>query len=138
MSLLEMKWAWSEELKEQTGLIRYGYQEKGWCPLPFKCFKHLLALAAARLLFDYGWISKEEVEPGENASRYLFNLRKKLHELELSDRICNGILIEGDRKGNYRLSSLSGKHIQIALTTLLDHDDFEIKRLAERIQKSLP
>jgi len=96
--------------------------------LTAKSFKYLFKLAAQRRLDCDGWLDKEQLEPGFNQARYLYNLKK-----ELGNSALNGQeLIENDRRGGYRLS-LPSDEIAFDLPSLSRLDDFEIAELSRRI-----
>jgi hypothetical protein len=96
--------------------------------LTAKSFKYLFKLAAQRRLDGDGWIDKEQLEPGFNQARYLYNLKK-----ELGNSVVNGQdLIENDRRGGYRLS-LAADEIAFDLSSLSSLDDFEIAELSRRL-----
>jgi hypothetical protein len=96
--------------------------------LTAKSFKYLFKLAAQRRLDGDGWLDKEQLEPGFNQARYLYNLKK-----ELGNSVVNGRdLIENDRRGGYRLS-LTADEITLDLSSLSGLDDFEIAELSRRL-----
>ncbi len=99
--------------------------------LTAKSFKYLMKLAAQRSLDGRGWLDKEELEPGFNQARYLYNLRKELGGTSVHGRE----LIENDRQGKYRIS-LPADEIHFDLAALLLLEDFEIAELSRRLQSA--
>ena len=95
--------------------------------LRLKSFKYLLALASARLLTRDVWIAKTDIEAGENQIKYLYQLRR-----ELAQGGNNNDLIENDGNGHYRLT-LPPQAIRFDLSHLLEHPDWDIRSLAERL-----
>ncbi len=96
--------------------------------LTAKSFKYLFKLAVRKKMDSEGWIDKEELEPGFNQARYLYNLKK---EMGGSSR-DRAELIENDRKGGYRLR-LNSDEIDFDLRSLLHSDDFEIADLSREL-----
>ncbi len=96
--------------------------------LPAKSFKYLVKLAWAAFKNKEGWIHKNDLEPGENQTRYLHRLRKQITPyLE-----PNQTLMENNRLGCYRLSiPVAGIKINAALLT--NSPDSEISRMAEEL-----
>ena len=96
--------------------------------LPAKSFKYLVKLAWAAFKNKEGWIHKNDLEPGENQTRYLHRLRKQITPyLE-----PNQTLMENNRLGCYRLSvSVAGIKINAALLT--NSPDSEISTMAEEL-----
>lgn len=70
--------------------------------LTAKSFTYLARLAAAQCgrLGRGGWISKDDIEPGLNQSRYLYRLKR-----ELMAQGCEALAqcIQGNCRGHYRL-----------------------------------
>ncbi len=99
-------------------------------PLTLKSFKYLAKLACAKYLNgqNNGWLHKDELEPGFNQARYIYNLKK---ELGLSKD--QGIL-ENNRSGYYRLN-LTPEEIRLNLENLKRIQDFELKEIAERYER---
>jgi hypothetical protein len=96
--------------------------------LPAKSFKYLVKLAWAVFKNKEGWIHKNDLEPGENQTRYLHRLKKQITPyLE-----PNQTLMENNRLGCYRLSiPVAGIKINAALLT--NSPDSEISRMAEEL-----
>jgi len=96
--------------------------------LTAKSFKYLLKLAAQRKLDAEGWVDKEDLEPGFNQARYLYNLKR-----ELSVQRDNGNeVIENDRRGGYRLN-LPPNEIGFDFSTLSGSDDYEVAEISKRL-----
>lgn len=66
--------------------------------LRHKSFLYLLRLAVAHINAngDGGWVRKEDIEPGENQIKYVYQLRQELGPWSN--------LIENDKAGKYRLN----------------------------------
>ena len=96
--------------------------------LTAKSFKYLFKLAAQRKLDSEGWVDKEDLEPGFNQARYLYNLKR-----ELSVQRDNGNeVIENDRRGGYRLN-LPPNEIGFDFSTLSGSDDYEVAEISKRL-----
>lgn len=98
-------------------------------PLTLKSFKYLAKLACAKYLDakNNGWLHKDQLEPGFNQARYIYNLKK---ELGLSK---NQGLLENNRSGYYRLN-LTPDEIELNLENLKRIQDYELKSIAERYE----
>jgi hypothetical protein len=96
--------------------------------LTAKSFKYLFKLAAHRKINHDGWLDKEELEPGFNQARYLYNLRKELSCAPSSA----AEIIENNRRGSYRLG-LSGEEIAVDVGKLIESEDYEIAELSRRL-----
>jgi len=103
-----------------------------YCSAPLlltaKSFKYLFKLAAQRKLDREGWMDKEELEPGFNQARYLYNLKREL----ASQKDNTTDVIENDRRGGYRLS-LPPNEIGFDFSTLTGSDDYEVAELSRRL-----
>lgn len=99
--------------------------------LTAKSFKYLFKLAAQKKLDSDGWLDKEQLEPGFNQARYLYNLKRELG----GARVAGQDLIENDRRGGYRLS-LASDEIAFDLKALSRLDDFEIVELSRQLSSS--
>lgn len=100
--------------------------------LTSKSFKYLFKLAAWRMMESDGWIDKEQLEPGFNQARYLYNLKKEIGNPQVSG---NG-LIENDRKGGYRLCLEPGE-IELDLIGIRQLGDYELTEIANRLEMKL-
>lgn len=98
-------------------------------PLTLKSFKYLAKLACAKYLNhgENGWLHKDDLEPGFNQARYIYNLKK---ELGLSK---NQSVLENNRSGYYRLN-LNPEEIVVNLDNLKEIQDFELKTIAEKYE----
>ncbi|HDS01658.1 MAG TPA: hypothetical protein ENO07_06525 [candidate division Zixibacteria bacterium] len=98
-------------------------------PLTLKSFKYLAKLACAKYLDaqNNGWLHKDQLEPGFNQARYIYNLKK---ELGLSK---DQGLLENNRGGYYRLN-LNPDEIRLNLENLKRIQDYELKSIAERYE----
>jgi len=93
--------------------------------LPAKSFKYLVKLAWAAFKKEDGWIHKEDLEPGDNQTRYVYRLRKQLRSALGSGQS----IMENNRLGSYRLSIL--KHnITLNHPVLMKNPDAEIAAIA--------
>jgi len=99
--------------------------------LTAKSFKYLFKLAAQKKLDGDGWLDKEQLEPGFNQARYLYNLKRELG----GARLAGQELIENDRRGGYRLS-LPSDEIAFDLKALSRLEDFEIAELSRQLSSS--
>ncbi len=100
--------------------------------LTSKSFKYLFKLAAWRMLESNGWIDKEQLEPGFNQARYLYNLKKEIG----NPKVSGSGLIENDRKGGYRLCLEPGE-IELDLNGVRQLGDFELTDIADRLEMKL-
>ena len=96
-------------------------------PLTLKSFKYLAKLACARLTDKSGWLHKEDLEPGFNQARYIYNLKKELGLAR--DRK----VLENNRSGFYRLN-LEPNQISFNFENLRRLPDFEIKELINQLE----
>ena len=96
--------------------------------LPAKSFKYLVKLAWAAFKNEDGWTHKNDFEPGENQTRYLHRLKKKIKP-NLDPKQS---FIENNRLGCYRLNVAKDK-IRINALALLKNPDIEIKKMAEEL-----
>lgn len=96
--------------------------------LPAKSFKYLVKLAWATFKNKQGWIHKNDLEPGDNQTRYLHRLKKQITPyLE-----PNQTLMENNRLGCYRLS-VPASGIKINTGLLTNSPDSEISGMAEEL-----
>jgi len=100
--------------------------------LTSKSFKYLFKLAAWRMLDSNGWIDKEELEPGFNQARYLYNLKREFGNPSIAG---NG-LIENDRRGGYRLCLEPGE-IELDLNGIRQLGDFELTDIVNRVEMKM-
>ena len=96
-------------------------------PLTLKSFKYLAKLASAKFFENTGWIHKENLEPGFNQARYIYNLKK---ELGLDKH--QGVL-ENNRGGYYRLN-LNPEEIGFNLDNLKHIQDYELSSIVEKFE----
>jgi hypothetical protein len=98
--------------------------------LPAKSFKYLVKLVWAAFKTEDGWIHKNDFEPGENQTRYLYRLRK-----QIKPGLDPGqFMIENNRLGSYRLS-IPKHRIAVNSSALLKNPDAEIKTMADEFVK---
>jgi hypothetical protein len=96
--------------------------------LPAKSFKYLVKLTWATFRNEDGWIHKDDLEPGDNQTRYVYRLRKQIKpSLDPSQ-----FMIENNRLGSYRLSVPKHK-ITVNPSTLGKNPDAEIKDMARQL-----
>jgi helicase len=95
-------------------------------PLTLKSFKYLAKLACARIRDNLGWLHKEDLEPGFNQARYIYNLKK---ELGLGK---DQAVLENNREGYYRLNIMP-EDIVLNSENLRSIQDYELKCLAEQL-----
>jgi helicase len=95
-------------------------------PLTLKSFKYLAKLACARIRDNLGWLHKEDLEPGFNQARYIYNLKK---ELGLGK---DQAVLENNREGYYRLNIMP-EDIVLNSENLRSIQDYELKCLVEQI-----
>jgi len=96
--------------------------------LPAKSFKYLLKLAWAAFKNEGGWIHRNDLEPGENQTRYLHRLKKQIKpNLEPGQSF-----IENNRLGCYRMNVTKDK-IRINPPPLMNNPDTEIKSTVEEL-----
>ena|GEM_PF-3457104 len=94
--------------------------------LPAKSFKYLVKLTWAAFKNEGGWIHKNDLEPGENQTRYLHRLKK-----QIKPNLDPGqSFVENNRLGCYRLNVPKDK-IRINAPVLMKNPDIEIKGMAE-------
>jgi helicase len=91
-----------------------------------KSFKYLFKLAAHRKLGGDGWLDKEQLEPGFNQARYLYNLKKEMGTSHGRD------LIENDRRGAYRIA-VPPDEIAFDFASLTGFEDFEVADLTQKL-----
>ena len=89
--------------------------------LPAKSFKYLVKLTWAAFKNENGWIHKEDLEPGDNQTRYLYRLRKQLQPALGPGQS----IMENNRLGSYRLSIPKHK-ITVNSSVLMKNPDAEI------------
>lgn len=98
--------------------------------LPAKSFKYLVKLARAVWTGPDGWIHKNDLEPGDNQTRYLHRLKKQMTPyLE-----PNQTLIENNRLGCYRLG-LPKSEIKINSGVLRNNADAELRVMAGELEQ---
>jgi hypothetical protein len=95
--------------------------------LTMKSFKYLMKLACARLTDNTGWLHKEQLEPGFNQARYIYNLKRELGLAR--DRQ----LLQNNRSGYYRLN-LNPEQISFNLDNLGRLQDYEIKSVMTQLE----
>jgi hypothetical protein len=93
--------------------------------LPAKSFKYLVKLAWAALKKEDGWIHKEDLEPGDNQTKYMYRLRKQLQPALGAGQS----IIENNRLGSYRLS-IPKQNITLDSSVLTKNPDAEIVAIA--------
>lgn len=98
--------------------IRWGGRRIALTP---KCFKFLAKLAVARAAQPNRWVTRDELERGENQARYLHRLKGEL-ESQCADIPT---LWENNRRGGYRLQ-LEPSRLVIDWNALMDFDDFDL------------
>jgi len=108
-----------------VGTLRGERHEVCWgdrhAALTPKCFKFLAKLAVTAAVQPDRWVSREELERGENQARYLYRLKGEL------EAQCGELppLWENNRRGAYRLT-LSPQRIHISWDTLELFDDYDL------------
>jgi helicase len=96
--------------------------------LPAKSFKYLVKLVWAAFKTEDGWIHKNDLEPGDNQTRYVYRLRK-----QIKPSLDPGqFMIENNRLGSYRLS-VPKHNITVNPSTLGKNPDAEIKDMARQL-----
>jgi helicase len=96
--------------------------------LPAKSFKYLVKLTWAAFKNEDGWIHKNDLEPGDNQTRYVYRLRKQIKpSLEPGQSV-----IENNRLGSYRLS-IPKQRITVDSSALVKNPDAEIKAIASEL-----
>ena len=93
--------------------------------LPAKSFKYLVKLTWAAFKNEDGWIHKNDLEPGDNQTRYLYRLRKQLRPALGPERS----IMENNQLGSYRLS-IPKHRITVNPSALMKNPDAEINVLA--------
>ncbi|MFH2056003.1 MAG: DEAD/DEAH box helicase [bacterium] len=98
-----------------------------------KSFNYLFKLAAARLMSQEGWLSKEEIEPGFNQAKNIYRVKQELKSFETGlERF-----IENNKSGHYRINLLPDQ-ILIDFDTMSACTDLELAALAQRVQERQP
>jgi helicase len=98
--------------------------------LPAKSFKYLVKLTWAAFKNEDGWIHKNDLEPGDNQTRYLYRLRK-----ELQPALGPGqYIMENNRLGSYRLTIPKHK-ITVSPSALMKNPDAEIAAIAGQLRE---
>jgi hypothetical protein len=96
-----------------------------WCDrsaaLTPKCFKFLAKLAVSKATQPQRWVTRDELERGENQARYLYRLKGEI-ESQCGDLPA---LWENNRRGGYRLT-LSPDRIVVNWQTLEAFDDYDL------------
>lgn len=95
-----------------------------------KSFNYLFKLAAARLMSQEGWLSKEEIEPGFNQAKNIYRVKQELK----SFRTGLEQFIENNKSGHYRINLLPDQ-ILIDFETMSDCPDLELAALAQRVRE---
>jgi helicase len=96
--------------------------------LPAKSFKYLVKLAWAAFKNEDGWIHKNDLEPGDNQTRYLYRLRKQLQPALGAGQS----IIENNRLGSYRLS-IPKQNMTLNSSVLTKNPDAEIVAIASEL-----
>jgi len=106
--------------------VRWGGRRIALTP---KCFKFLAKLAVCAAVQPSRWVTREELEHGDNQARYLHRLKGEL------EAQCADIppLWENNRRGGYRLC-LSPEQLSINWNELLDFDDYDLVQWVERFR----
>jgi helicase len=99
--------------------------------LPAKSFKYLLKLTWGVFENEEGWIHKEDLEPGDNQTRYLYRLRKQLRPA----LVAGQSIIENNRLGSYRLT-IPRHQITVNSSVLMKNPDAEIAAIAGELLES--
>jgi superfamily II DNA/RNA helicase len=86
-----------------------------------KCFKFLAKLAVSAATQPSRWVTRDELERGDNQARYLHRLRGEI-EAQCADV---PVLWENNRKGGYRMT-LPGDRIEVNWDALETVDDYDL------------
>jgi hypothetical protein len=115
-----------------------------WCDRPIaltpKCFKFLAKLAVSKAAQPQRWVTRDELERGENQARYLYRLKGEI-ESQCGDLPA---LWENNRRGGYRLT-LPPDRVIVSWQTLENYDDYDLvawvrafRPLQMRLSEALP
>lgn len=94
-----------------------------------KCFKFLAKLAVATVSQPSRWVTRDELERGDNQARYLHRLRGEI-ETQCADV---PVLWENNRKGGYRMT-LPGNRIEVNWDALDNVDDYDLVSWAKQFR----
>lgn len=100
--------------------------------LSAKSLKYLFALAFSRYTTACGWVHKQDIEPGQNQIKYMYQLRKELNSISNGF----GLLVENDGNCCYRLNMDRSK-IWFDLDRLSEFPDYDVAHRVEILRRFL-